>query len=61
MFVCGIVVDDDVDGLVVGHSGVDDIEETDELLMAMALHALADHLPSRTLRAANMVANGLTV
>jgi hypothetical protein len=43
MFVRGVVVDDDVDGLLAGHSGVDDIEETDELLMAMTVHALADH------------------
>jgi hypothetical protein len=44
MFVCGVIVDDDVDGLLARHSGVDDIEETDKLLMAMTLHALADHL-----------------
>jgi hypothetical protein len=44
VFVRGVVVDDDVDGLVARHSGVDDIEEADELLMAMALHALADDL-----------------
>src|SRR6266511_1294119 len=44
MFVCGVIVDNDVDGLLARHSGVDDIEETDELLMARTLHALADHL-----------------
>ena len=29
---------------VFGHPGIDDIEEPDELLMAMTLHALADDL-----------------
>jgi hypothetical protein len=44
MLVGGIVVDDDMDRLFLGHSGLDDVEKPDELLMAMALHALADHL-----------------
>jgi hypothetical protein len=34
---------------------LDGIEEADELLMAVALHAAADHLPSSTSRAANSV------
>src|SRR6266567_3838749 len=42
MLVRGVVVDDDVDGLLWGHSGVDDVQETNELLMAMALHTPTD-------------------
>jgi hypothetical protein len=40
----GIVVEDDVDHLAGRHIGVDGIEEADELLMAVALHAAADDL-----------------
>lgn len=43
MLMGSVVVDDDVDSLFRGHSGVNGIEEADELLMAMTLHALADH------------------
>ena len=39
----GVVVDDGVDRLSHGNLFLDDIEETDELLMAMALHVAADH------------------
>ena len=42
MLVRGVVVDDDVDGQLRRHSGVDEVQEADELLMAMTLHALAD-------------------
>ena len=44
MLVGGVVVDDDMDRLFLGHSGLDDVQKPDELLMAMALHALANHL-----------------
>src|SRR5258708_15853976 len=44
MLVGGIVVDDDVDGLFLGYSRLDDVQKPDELLMAMALHALANNL-----------------
>src|SRR5258705_13637275 len=44
MLVGGIVVDDDMDRLFLGHSGLDDVQKPDELLMAMALHALANNL-----------------
>ena len=44
MLVRGVVVDDDVDGQLRRHSGVDEVQEADELLMAMTLHALADDL-----------------
>ena len=44
MLVGGIVVDDDVDGVFLGALGVDDIQKADKLLMAMALHALAEDL-----------------
>ena len=42
MLVGSIVVDDDVDRFLLRRPGIDDIEEADKLLMAMALHALAD-------------------
>src|SRR5215475_12012972 len=44
MLVGGIIVDDDMDGFLLGHPGLDDVQEADELLMAVALHALADDL-----------------
>ena len=44
MFVGGIVVEDDVDGLLRWNRFFDGVEEADELLMAMALHTPADHL-----------------
>src|SRR5579862_625726 len=44
VLVGGVVVDDDMDGPFGWRSGIDDVEEADELLMAMALHALADDL-----------------
>jgi hypothetical protein len=42
MLVGRIVVEDDVDGLVGRHLGVDGVEEPDELLVPVALHVLAD-------------------
>src|SRR5262245_25318226 len=50
----GIVVEDDMDGPSFRDPGVDHGQEANELLMAMALQALAD-LPSSTSRAANKV------
>ena len=44
VLVSGIVVDDHVHRFLLGHPGIDDVEEADELLMAMALHTLADDL-----------------
>src|SRR3974390_895862 len=44
MLVGGKVVDDDMDGVFLGHSGVDDVQKADKLLMAMTLHALAPDL-----------------
>ena len=43
MLMGGVVVDD---GVVASYGNLflDNIEETDELLMAMALHVAADHL-----------------
>ena len=56
MLMGGVVVDDGVDGLSHGNLFLDDIEETDELLMAMALHVAADHRATRgTFIAANSV------
>src|ERR1700723_262895 len=44
VLVSGIVVDDHMHRLLLGHLGINDVEEADELLMAMALHTLADDL-----------------
>jgi hypothetical protein len=44
MLVGGVVVDDDVDDLAGGNLGFDGIEEPDEFLMPVALHAAADEL-----------------
>jgi len=43
LLVGGVVVENDVDGLVGGQLGFDGVEETDELLMSVALHVAADH------------------
>ena len=45
MLMGGVVVDDGVDGLSHRNLVLDSVEETDELLMAMALHVAADHPP----------------
>src|SRR4029079_7091450 len=42
VFVSGVVVEDDVDGLACRHLGVDGIEKADELLVAVALHVAAN-------------------
>ena len=44
VLVGGVVVEDDVDDLAGRDVGVDRIEEANELLMAVALHAAADDL-----------------
>src|SRR5262245_58451502 len=44
MFVGGVVVDDGVNDLAIGDRGFDGIEEADELLMPVALHAASDDL-----------------
>jgi hypothetical protein len=44
-----------VDGLVGGKLGFYGVEETNELLMPVALHVAPDHEPPRTLSAANSV------
>ena len=43
LFMGRIIIEDDVDGLVSGHFGLDGVEETDELLMPVALHVATDH------------------
>ena len=55
LLVRGVVVEDDVDGLVRRHLALDAVEEADELLMAVALHVLAMTVLSSTLSAANSV------
>ena len=42
MLVGGVVVEDDVDGRAGRRLGIDGVEEADELLVAVALHVLAD-------------------
>src|ERR1700746_529342 len=54
VLVSGIVVDDHMHRFLLGRPGIDDVEEADELLMAMALHTLMT-LPSNTSSAANSV------
>ena len=44
VLVGGVVVEDDVDDLAGGDVGFDRIEEANELLMAVALHAATDDL-----------------
>ena len=43
VLVSGIIIDDDMYSLFLRHSGIDGIEEANELLMAMALHIAAHH------------------
>ena len=43
VFVGGVIVENDVNGFVFWHAGVDFIEKPDELLVAMLLHILPDH------------------
>ena len=42
MLVGGVVVEDRMDCLAGGHFALDGVEETDELLMSVALHVAAD-------------------
>ena len=51
----GVVVDDGVDRLARGNLLLDDIEEANKLLMAMAMHVAAHYVPSRTFIAASSV------
>ena len=43
VLVRGVVVEHDVDQLAGGHVALDPVEEADEFLVAVALHALPDH------------------
>ena len=43
VLVGGVVVEDDVDHLAGRHGALDGVEEADEFLMPVALHAVADH------------------
>ena len=42
VLVSGIVVDNHMHRFLLGHLGIDDVEEADRLLMAMVFHTLAD-------------------
>ena len=57
LLVRGVVVEDDVDGLVRRHLALDAVEEADELLMAVALHVLCD---DRTVQHAERVGGART-
>ena len=43
LLVRGVVIQDDMDGLVSGHFGRDGVQEADEFLMPVALHVAPDH------------------
>jgi len=45
MLMSGVVVEDDVDGLVCGDLSVDHIQEADELLVPVAVHIAPDNRP----------------
>src|SRR6188472_4629962 len=53
LFVGGVVVEDDVDDLAGRDLCLDGVEEADEFLVPVALHAAPSTVPSRMLRAAN--------
>jgi hypothetical protein len=55
VLVDGIVVEDDVDGLALGHLALDGVEETDEFLVTVAAMLRPMTLPSSTLSAAKSV------
>ena len=55
MLVGGIVVEDRMDRLACGNFALDGVEETDELLMPLALHVWPITVPSSTFIAANKV------
>jgi len=43
LLVGGVVVEDGMDDLTGGHLALDGVEEADQLLVAVALHVVADH------------------
>ena len=43
MFVGGVIIEDNVHGLVAGHAGIDRVQKADELLMPVLLHVAPDH------------------
>ena len=45
MFMGGVVVENDMDDLVFGDLSIDHVQETDELLVPVALHIASDHGP----------------
>ena len=55
MFVGSVVVRDGMDQLAGRHGGLDGAEEADELLVAMLLHASADHAAVQHVERANSV------
>ena len=56
MLVGGVVVQDHVDQLARRNLALDGVEEADELLVSMTLHAASDHASRRHVQAANSVA-----
>ena len=55
LLVGDVVVEHDVDQLAGRHRALDLVEEADELLVPVGLHAAASTVPSSTLSAANSV------
>ncbi|AYC99596.1 hypothetical protein NCHU2750_01990 [Neorhizobium sp. NCHU2750] len=45
LLVCRVVVENDVDGFILGQGRFDCIEEANEFLMAVSLHIFAEHRP----------------
>ena len=43
MFVCGVIIDDEMHIEILGHAGIDVSQEGEELLMSVASLALGDH------------------
>jgi hypothetical protein len=50
MLVGGIVVDDEMDGKIIGHGLVDSFKETKKLLMSVAWFAFGEDCPRKRCR-----------
>ena len=61
MLVGGVVVHDGVDGLARGDLALDGVEEADELLMPVALHAAADDLALQHVQRGEQGARAVTL
>jgi len=57
----GVVVDDDVHRLLLRHLGIDGVEEADELLMTMALHASTEDLALKDIEGGKQGRDAMTL